>query len=72
MPGCSRSRVPFSLPFDGWLIRDGQRTSIESATVAGDFRQLLKSVIHVEPELELVGAGLSPRVWIEELSITGE
>ncbi|WP_448599122.1 TldD/PmbA family protein [Thermoleptolyngbya sp.] len=62
----------FSLPFDGWLIRDGQRTSIESATVAGDFRQLLKSIIHVEPELELVGAGLSPRVWIEELSITGE
>ncbi|GAB4139671.1 MAG: TldD/PmbA family protein [Cyanobacteria bacterium J069] len=62
----------FSLPFDGWLIRDGQRTSIESATVAGDFRQLLKSIIHIEPELELVSGGLSPRVWVEELSVTGE
>jgi len=62
----------FSLPFDGWLIENGKRTSIESATVAGDFLTLLNSILYVEKELELVGGGLAPRVWIEELSITGE
>lgn len=62
----------FSLPFDGWLIENGKRTSIESATVAGDFLKLLHSIFYVEEELELVGGGLAPRVWVEELSITGE
>ncbi len=62
----------FSLPFDGWLIRDGKRTSIESATVAGDFLQLLQSIIYVEPDLELTGGGISPHVWVDSLSITGE
>ena len=62
----------FSLPFDGWLIENGKRTSIESATVAGDFLKLLNSILYVEEELELVGGGLAPRVWVEELSITGE
>ncbi|MBD1910914.1 MULTISPECIES: TldD/PmbA family protein [unclassified Leptolyngbya] len=62
----------FSLPFDGWLIENGKRTSIESATVAGDFRQVLNSILYVEKDLELVGGGIAPRVWVEELSITGE
>lgn len=62
----------FSLPFDGWLLKNGKRTSIESATVAGDFLQLLQSIIYVERDLELVGGGISPRVWVESLSITGE
>lgn len=62
----------FSLPFDGWLIKDGKRISIESATVAGDFLKLLKSIVHVEPNVELVGGGIAPRVWVDELSITGE
>lgn len=62
----------FSLPFDGWLIRNGQRTSIESATVAGDIREVLKSIIYIEKDLELVSGGIAPRVWVDELSVTGE
>ncbi|MBE9013647.1 TldD/PmbA family protein, partial [Pseudanabaenaceae cyanobacterium LEGE 13415] len=62
----------FSLPFDGWLIQNGKRTSIESATVAGDIREVLKSIIYVEKETEFTGSGVAPRVWVDELSITGE
>jgi PmbA protein len=62
----------FSLPFDGWLIKDGKRTSIESATVAGDIREVLNSIIYVEPEVEFTGSGVAPRVWVDNLSITGE
>ncbi len=62
----------FSLPFDGWIVNKGVKTSIESATVAGDFLQLLKSIIFVEKEEELTPGGVCPRVWVEELSITGE
>lgn len=62
----------FSLPFDGWLIRDGQRISVESATVAGDIRDVLKSILFVEKEVEFTGSGVAPRVWVDELSITGE
>ena len=62
----------FSLPFDGWLINKGEKTSIESATVAGDFLELLKSIICVEKEVELTPGGVCPRIWVNELSITGE
>jgi PmbA protein len=62
----------FSLPFDGWLIKNGQRTSIESATVAGDFLEVLKSIIYVDNEAHLTPAGVCPYVWVEELSITGD
>ncbi|MEA5570626.1 TldD/PmbA family protein [Calothrix sp. UHCC 0171] len=62
----------FSLPFDGWIVNKGVRTSIESATVAGDFLTVLTSIIFVEPEPELTPGGVCPRVWVEGLSITGE
>ncbi|MEH2358961.1 TldD/PmbA family protein [Nostoc sp.] len=62
----------FSLPFDGWLVNKGVRTSIESATVAGDFLELLKSIIYVEKEPELTPGGVCPKIWVNELSITGE
>ncbi|MBE9176967.1 TldD/PmbA family protein [Oculatella sp. LEGE 06141] len=62
----------FSLPFDGWLVNRGKRISIESATVAGDFREVLKSIIFVEPNAEFTGSGVCPRIWIDSLSITGE
>ncbi len=62
----------FSLPFDGWMINKGVKTSIESATVAGDFLTVLKSIIFVEKEPELTPGGICPRVWVEGLSITGE
>ncbi len=62
----------FSLPFDGWLVNNGKLTSIESATVAGDFLEVLKSIVFLEKEAELTPSGVCPRVWVEGLSITGE
>ena len=62
----------FSLPFDCWIVQNGKLTSIESATVAGDFLEVLNSIIYVEKEVELTAAGVAPRVWVDELSITGE
>lgn len=62
----------FSLPFDGWMVNKGVKTSIESATVAGDFLSVLNSIIYIEKEPELTPSGVCPRVWVEGLSITGE
>lgn len=63
----------FSLPFDGWIVNKGDRVSIESATIAGDIRTVLNSIVYVEAEPELVpGNGLCPRIWVDGLSVTGE
>jgi PmbA protein len=62
----------FSLPFDGWVINKGVKTSIEAATVAGDFRELLNSIAYIEPKEELTNSGVCPRIWVEGLSVTGE
>ncbi len=62
----------FSLPFDGWVVNKGVKTSVESATVAGDFRELLKSIVHIEPTEEFTNGGICPRIWVEGLSVTGE
>lgn len=62
----------FSLPFDGWRVNRGEKTSIESATIAGDFRDLLKAIVHVEPELELTPSGVCPRIWVDGVAVTGE
>ena len=70
--GVKASQGSFSLPFDGWLIRDGEQRSIEAATVAGDIRQLLQSIIGFEGKPEVTPGGLCPWVWVEGLSITGE
>lgn len=70
--GVNALQGSFSLPFDGWLVNQGERVSIESATVAGDIRDLLKSIIHVEAEPEITPGGVCPRIWVESLSITGE
>ncbi|GFE70615.1 TldD/PmbA family protein [Chroococcus sp. FPU101] len=69
--GVNSLQGSFSLPFDGWLVNKGEYTSIDSATVAGDFLSLLKSIIFVESEAEITPSGICPRIWIEELSITG-
>jgi PmbA protein len=69
--GVQATQGSFSLPFDGWLLRKGEKVSIESATVAGDFRELLKSIVYVEPTPKFTTSGVSPRVWVGELSITG-
>jgi PmbA protein len=70
--GVNALQGSFSLPFDGWLIKAGKRISVESATVAGDFREVLKNIVHIEPEAEVTPGGICPRVWVGELSITGE
>lgn len=70
--GVNALQGSFSLPFDGWLVNQGERVSVESATVAGDFRDLLKAIIYVEPEVEITPGGVCPRIWVENLSITGD
>ncbi|HEY9647076.1 MAG TPA: TldD/PmbA family protein [Chroococcidiopsis sp.] len=70
--GVNALQGSFSLPFDGWLINKGDRISVDSATVAGDILDVLKAIVFVESEVELTPGGISPRVWIDELSITGE
>lgn len=70
--GVNALQGSFSLPFDGWLVNQGDKTSIESATIAGDFRDVLKSIIHIEAEPEITPGGVCPRVWVESLSVTGE
>ena len=70
--GVNALQGSFSLPFDGWLIKNGERISVESATVAGDFREVLKHIEHIEPEAEVTPGGVCPRVWVKSLSITGE
>jgi PmbA protein len=62
----------FSLPFDGWVVNQGVKTSIESATVAGDFRELLNSIMYVDPKEELTNGGICPQIWVAGLSVTGE
>jgi PmbA protein len=70
--GVKASQGSFSLPFDGWLIRNGETRSIEAATVAGDIRQVLKAIVGFEGEAKVTPDGLCPMVWVEGLSITGE
>ncbi len=62
----------FSLPFDGWLVKNGEKISIESATVAGDFRTLLKNIVYLDPVAEFTQGGMCPKVWVDGLAITGE
>ncbi|MGK7939819.1 MAG: TldD/PmbA family protein [Crocosphaera sp.] len=70
--GVNSLQGSFSLPFDGWLVNKGKRTSIDAATVAGDYLTLLKSIVCVESEAEVTPGGVCPRIWVEGLSVTGE
>ncbi len=70
--GVKSSQGSFSLPFDGWLYKNGEKCSIEAATVAGDIKYLLKNIINIENKEELTTTGISPHIWINELSITGD
>ena len=70
--GVKSTQGSFSLPFDGWLVKGGERISVEAATVAGDIRSLLKSIVHLEQKLEVTHRGVAPHVWVDGLSITGE
>jgi PmbA protein len=70
--GVKASQGSFSLPFDGWLVKNGEVRSVEAATVAGDIRTLLKAIVGFEGEAKITPDGLCPLVWVEGLSITGE
>jgi PmbA protein len=70
--GVKASQGSFSLPFDGWWIRDGEQRSIEAATVAGDIRSLLRSLVGFEGQAKVTPDGLCPWVWVEALAVTGE
>ena len=70
--GVKATQGSFSLPFDGWLVRGSERVSVEAATVAGDIRTLLNTIVHLESEQHLTHRGVCPHVWVDQLSITGE
>ena len=70
--GVKASQGSFSLPFDGWLYENGNKKSVEAATVAGDFKKLLINIINIEKDQEITTSGISPHVWVNELSITGD
>ncbi len=70
--GVKSSQGSFSLPFDGWLVNNRERTSIEAATVAGDILTILDSIVKIENEQIVTHQGISPHVWVENVSITGE
>jgi PmbA protein len=70
--GVNSLQGSFSLPFDGWLLKDGKKVSIEAATVAGDFLDVLKSIIFVEEKPEITPSGVCPHIWVDSLSITGQ
>ncbi len=70
--GVKASQGSFSLPFDGWIVDNGIKTSIESATIAGDFIQVLKNIIQIEDKLHDTHQGVSPHIWIKELTVTGD
>ncbi len=57
---------------DGWLCEKGNKISIEAATVAGDFKTLLKDILNIEKKQYLTTSGISPHIWVKELSITGD
>ena len=70
--GVKATQGSFSLPFDGWLVNNGDRVSVEAATVAGDIRSVLNGIAHLEADSEITHRGVSPHVWVDGLSITGE
>ncbi|WP_269622898.1 TldD/PmbA family protein [Prochlorococcus marinus] len=70
--GIKASQGSFSLPFDGWLVKNGMKKSIESATIAGDIISLLNNIIQIENKQFETHQGVSPHIWINELSITGD
>ncbi len=70
--GVKSSQGSFSLPFDGWLVDSGNKISIDSATVAGGIKELLSNIIQIEDNQIVTHQGISPYIWVDNLSITGE
>ena len=70
--GVKASQGSFSLPFDGWIVKNNRKVSIEAATVAGDIKNILSNIIFIEDESIITHQGVSPHIWVDNLSITGE
>lgn len=70
--GVNALQGSFSLPFDGWIVNHGDMVSIDSATIAGDIRDVLKAIIFVEPDAEITPGGICPRIWVDHVAVTGE
>ena len=70
--GVKASQGSFSLPFDGWVVENGEKISIEAATVAGDIRKVLQNIIEIEDNQIYTHSGISPHIWVDSLSVTGE
>jgi PmbA protein len=69
--GINALQGSFSLPFDGYFVNNNVRKSIESATVAGDFLDLLNDIIYIDSDEIVTPSGISSEIWVKELSITG-
>jgi PmbA protein len=69
--GINALQGSFSLPFDGFIVENEERVSIESATVAGDFLTLLNNIIYMSEIPIATPSGLCPTVVVKSLSITG-
>jgi len=70
--GVNALQGSFSLPFQGFRVRNGQKESLEGVTVAGDILSLLKSIVALSETQERAPGGACPAVAISELSITCE
>ena len=70
--GVNANQGSFSLPFSGWIIENGVKTSIEQATVAGDILKLLKEIVYIDKKETPTHSGIAPEVWVGALSITCE
>jgi len=70
--GVKASQGSFSLPFDGWVVNKCKKTSIEAATVAGDILKVLNNIVKIEDKQITTHQGISPYVWVQNISITGE
>jgi PmbA protein len=70
--GINHGLGTFSLPFEGWIVQDGAKTSIGAAVVAGDFRELLKNIVRLGPTAHLEISGVCPDIYVKSLKITGD
>nr|AUG32671.1 putative modulator of DNA gyrase [Paulinella longichromatophora] len=70
--GVKASQGLFSLPFDGWLVKGGEKRSIDSAVMAGSICTLLNSILAIEDLPIVTPDGICPYIWVEGISITGE
>ncbi|MBM3382471.1 MAG: TldD/PmbA family protein [Betaproteobacteria bacterium] len=70
--GVNALQGSFSLPFKGFRIENGKKSSLEGVTVAGDILTLLKSIVAIDKKQERTSAGVCPPVAVSSLSITCE